>query len=174
MHAIGLQSPGKSYRGGQMNKKRKSILKKGGFLLYILMFSIAVSCVTKNNEIAELRRTAEQGDIDAQAKLGMMYYLGKGVPKDYTEAFTWLSLAAEQGNSSAQTMLGSMYEFSDGVPQDYVSAYMYYNLAAANGETSARELCDWLATKMTADQIAEAQRRAHDWAPKTWEELHDQ
>ena len=46
------------------------------------------------------RTLAEQGNIDAQAKLGLMYYEGKGVPKNYDEALRWFKMAAEKGSSS--------------------------------------------------------------------------
>ncbi len=82
-----------------------------------------------------------------------------------------LRLATEQGHSYAQYQLGEMYEFGQGVSQNYVSAYMHYNLAAANDVKGARLQRDGLATKMTAGQIAEAQCRARNWAPKPWEEL---
>jgi uncharacterized protein len=36
-----------------------------------------------------LRPLADQGDAGAQAGLGLMYELGKGVPKDNAEAVRW-------------------------------------------------------------------------------------
>lgn len=43
---------------------------------------------------------AEQGDTRAQTRLGVCYYEGKGVPKDYAKAFNWFRKAAEQGSNS--------------------------------------------------------------------------
>ncbi len=40
------------------------------------------------------RKAAEQGDAGAQATLGLLYSIGQGVPRDYGEAYYWLSLAA--------------------------------------------------------------------------------
>ena len=40
------------------------------------------------------REAADQGNTPAQAALGMMYYVGKGVPQDYVEAYKWCNLAA--------------------------------------------------------------------------------
>ena len=34
---------------------------------------------------------ANEGDASSQAQLGLIYYYGKGVPKDYSKAFYWLS-----------------------------------------------------------------------------------
>ena len=54
------------------------------------------------------RRAAEQGDADAQSNLGLMYGLGRGVPRDYIRAHMWLTLAmsrvrGEDGASFART-----------------------------------------------------------------------
>ncbi len=69
-----------------------------------------------------------------------------------------------------------MYDVGQGVPQDYVQAHKWYNLATSRfppGEN--RDLAvknrDLVATKMTAAQIAEAQRLAREWKPKYWVEL---
>ena len=34
-------------------------------------------------------KAAEQGDVDAQYNLGLMYYNGEGVPKDLVQAYAW-------------------------------------------------------------------------------------
>ena len=48
------------------------------------------------------RLAAEQGDADAQDKLGVTYAGGEGVPQDYAEAVRWYRLAAEQGHYHAE------------------------------------------------------------------------
>jgi TPR repeat protein len=40
------------------------------------------------------RKAAEQGDVTAQATLGVLYSIGQGVPRDDVEAYYWLDLAA--------------------------------------------------------------------------------
>ena len=50
--------------------------------------------------ITEIRRQAEQGDVDAQFNLGFMYVEGQGVLQDDAEAARWLRLAAEQGHAA--------------------------------------------------------------------------
>ncbi len=52
--------------------------------------------------LKEFRALAEQGDADAQFNLGVMYAEGRGVPKDYVQAYMWLSLAAAQGHEPAR------------------------------------------------------------------------
>ncbi len=114
------------------------------------------------------RLGAEQGDAAAQFKLGFMYDSGRGVPQDTAEALKWYRLAAGQGIAYAQTNLGIMYENGRGVAQDYVLAHMWFNLAAAQGkDENVLKLRDLLASEMTPDQIAEAQRLAREWKPKT-------
>lgn len=65
-----------------------------------------------------LRESAEQGDADAQCKLGYMYETGSGVLRDAAEAVKWYRKAAEQGDASGQVNLGLMYEHGTGVEKD--------------------------------------------------------
>ena len=62
-----------------------------------------------------------------------------------------------------------MYANGDGVPRDFVAAHMWLSLAAAQatGATRASALQgqDVVAQQLTADQIAEAERRAQAWTP---------
>jgi hypothetical protein len=115
------------------------------------------------------RKAAEQGFARGQNALGFIYIHGRGVPQNYAEALTWYRKAADQGLAEAQQDLGVMYAKGNGVPQDYVMAHMWFNLAAARLPASAkdtRELAvknrDLAASKMTAPQIAEAQRLARN------------
>jgi TPR repeat protein len=116
-------------------------------------------------------KAAEQGNTLAQANLGDMYLTGRGVPQNYAAAARWFHKAAEQGFAPAQNNLGVMYENGQSVPQDYVQAHMWFSLAAARvSETEYRETAmrnrDRVAAKMTATQIAEAERLAREWKPK--------
>ena len=84
------------------------------------------------------RPLADQGVVSAQLKLGLIYDLGRGVPKDDAEAVKWYRLAADQGHASAQYFLGGMYYFGHGVPQNYDEARKWYRLAADQGYASAQ------------------------------------
>jgi TPR repeat protein len=119
------------------------------------------------------RLAAQQRDPVAEFNLGVMYSDGEGVPQDNAEAAKWYSLAADQGDARAEYNLGLWYaQGMDGQP-DYVRAHMWFNLAASHfpaSDISDRTLAvnnrNVVAGKMTADQIAEAQRRAREWKPK--------
>ena len=108
---------------------------------------------------------AEQGDVEAQVNLGVMYDNGQGVLQDYKEAIKWYRLAAQQGHASAQFNLGSMYYKGLGVPQDYVLAHMWINLAASNGDEDAIEKRTMVEKKMSPSQIEKAQEMARNWKP---------
>ena len=56
-----------------------------------------------------LQEAADQGNAEAQNKLGNCYFYGWGVDQDYEEALKWYQLAADQGLEIAQFNLGSMY-----------------------------------------------------------------
>jgi TPR repeat protein len=76
---------------------------------------------------------AENGDIDAQYKLGNMYETGDGVNSDVEKAFKWYKKAADNGQSDACFRLGMMY--SDGsVPSNSMQeALLYFKRAAESG-----------------------------------------
>ena len=117
------------------------------------------------------RLAAEQGYHEAQTNLGAMYHLGQGVPQDHAEALKWFRPLAEQGNASAQFNLGYMYSQGQGVPLDDVLSWMWFNLAAARhppgkDRDKAVEGRDLIASLMTPDQIAEAQKLAREWKPR--------
>ncbi len=112
-------------------------------------------------------KAAAQGQAKAQYNLGILYFNGEGVPKDYQQALRWFRLAADQGEALAQTKIAIMYDEGQGVPQNFVQAHKWYNLAATNGDKPAAELRDALANQMTPAQIAEAQKLAREWKPKT-------
>ena len=115
------------------------------------------------------KAAANEGSIDAQAALGILYYKGWGVPQDYAAAGKWYRRAADQGHAVAQNNLGMMYQEGLGVEQDYVEAYLWFSLAAAHGtseiQTLATENRDQIASRLTAADIERAQNRTRDWKP---------
>lgn len=84
----------------------------------------------KKKRLAELRRMGEDGDAEAQFRLGMIYRDGLGVPRDYAESVKWLTLAASQGMADAQFRLGMMYYRARGVEKDYAAAMRWLEKAA--------------------------------------------
>lgn len=114
----------------------------------------------------------ERGLPAAQYYVAVMYDLGLGIPQDYSMAFSWYRKAASQGYADAQKNLGVMYECGLSVPKDHVLAHMFYDLASsrfAASEQDQREVAashrDRIASTMSPEQIAEAQRLARVWKP---------
>ena len=70
--------------------------------------------------------------------IGMLYWMGEGVTKDYYEASNWLHKAGELGQAGAQLILGFMYAKGVAVPQDYEQAFEWFQLAAKQGEVDAQ------------------------------------
>jgi hypothetical protein len=119
------------------------------------------------------RAAADQGQALAATALGTKYYSGEGVAQDYREAFRWFHKAAEQGVAQAQFSLGTMYWRGQGESQSNVDAYLWLTLAAARfpetdaaGRTAAVDNRNAVATKMTPEQIARAERLVAAWKAK--------
>ena len=88
--------------------------------------------------LSEWKQLAEQGNADAQYKLGWMYGNGLDVPKNYEIAAKfWHLLAAEQGNSFAQHNLGWLYQQGKGVSKNNRIAVKWWTRAAKQGSTNA-------------------------------------
>ncbi|GHT42081.1 hypothetical protein FACS189443_4690 [Planctomycetales bacterium] len=106
----------------------------------------------------ELRKLADKGDAKAQCNLGVAYYQGKGVAKDYAEAVKWFRKAAEQGDAQAQYNLGVMYGKGEGVAKDYAEAVKWFRKAAEQGEENAKNVLAELGEAETENKTAEKQK----------------
>ena len=114
---------------------------------------------------------ADHGDAAARFKRGRLYLNGKGVEKNYEQAANGLRKAALQGHAGTQSNLGQRYFSGRGVPQNAIESCKWLELAAAdaNGgdkvrwEASKSRRC--VAAKMSAEQVAAAQKLAREWPP---------
>ena len=114
--------------------------------------------------LRELKSLGDQGYAKAQIVVGVLYSLA--VPPKYGEAVGWFRRAAEQDSATAQWFMGRLYASGSGVPEDPMLAHMWFSLAAAQGHQAALRDSDALATKISADQLAESQRLTSVWEPK--------
>ena len=73
-----------------------------------------------------------------QYNLGVKYYKGQGVQKDYKQAVHWFRKAAEQGHIQAQDYLGVMYHNGQGVPKDDKQAVYWNQKGADQGDANAQ------------------------------------
>src|SRR5438876_118745 len=86
------------------------------------------------------RPLADQGNADAEWRLGDMFYYGQGVQKNYPEAAKWYRKAADQGDVWSQHKLANMFYEGEGVPQDIEQAHMWANLATAGSNLADRDI----------------------------------
>jgi TPR repeat protein len=106
----------------------------------------------------ELEGLANLGEPRAQYDLALLYDKGLGVAQSDAEALRWYTRAAEQGEARAQYNLGLMYMNGQGTTPNLVMAYYWISLSVAQGNQNAPAARDYLAEKMIAEQIEEANR----------------
>lgn len=84
-----------------------------------------------------IRRKAEEGDAEAQNKLGELYRDAKGALKDDAQAVAWFRKAAEQGYAAAESNLADIYLEGKGVPLDQELSVYWLRRAAEHGDASS-------------------------------------
>ena len=78
----------------------------------------------------------------------------------YDNAYDGFIDLAKGGSSICQYYLGLMYISGMGVLQDFRQAHAWLNIASSRGHKKARKQLEKLTQKMTADQLAGAQKLA--------------
>ena len=84
------------------------------------------------------RPLAEDGNTSAQVNLGVLYYEGRGVPRNYEEALKWYKMAAMQGHAEAEYNLAVAYAQGRGVEQNQREALRFYRQSAERGYLPAQ------------------------------------
>jgi hypothetical protein len=115
---------------------------------------------------AWLTKSANQGNVDAQVKMGIAYSRGNGVPQNYAVASGFFRSAAQQGNVDGMTGLAWHYQLGYGVQKDNVQSLMWFILAAAKGDQSAVQQRDRMSSLMLPKQVDDAQNLALQWQPQ--------
>jgi uncharacterized protein len=88
--------------------------------------------------LAELMPLAEEGDMNAQYFMGLMYANGHGLPQDPEEAERWFEKFSNQLDVSGKFNLGIMYYQGKAVPQNYQTAISWFKKAAEEGDAEAQ------------------------------------
>jgi TPR repeat protein len=86
---------------------------------------------------------ADYGDADAQFSIGMKYYTGDGVAKDYSKAAEWFHKAADQDHAAGQRYMAQLYFNGHGLPRDEKLAILWDRKAAENGDPIAQYILGW-------------------------------
>ena len=106
---------------------------------------------------------AEQGHSDAAFNLAVMHQNGWGVPMDEKKANEWYLVAAEKGNTEAQMALGRYFAMDFLDTYDPVEAYKWFSLAERIGDIDAKDKRDFIASRMTSEQIAQGDALVDAW-----------
>jgi len=118
-----------------------------------------------------LRKSAEQGLVEAQSKLGFCYASGIGVTDDNTKAVELFRKAAEQGYAEAQNYLGLCYANGNGIEKDFVNAVEWFTKAAEQGYAAAQYNLGLFYT--IGQGVTEDYSNAVKWFRKAAEQKYD-
>ena len=124
------------------------MVSRGGMILLggVMCLTIVSGCdrkpVTTEGKTSDLisvtKEKAENGDADAQYRLGLMFANEDGVPLSPTEAVDWYRKAAEQGHVQAQIHLGECYLAGTGVSAEPAKAARWFMSAAEKGDVASQ------------------------------------
>lgn len=147
-----------------------------GVLLLLASLTIACSTMATDSRLADYRHAlltkADEGDAEAQFKLGMTYCCGFDQTRNDVTARIWLCRAALQGNAQAQYQLGRFYDMHavkwrprTGT-QDIIQAYVWYSLAADQGLDMAALYKEALTHEMSPRVVEAAEKLKSQWRQK--------
>ena len=110
------------------------------------LFGIGPARTDLDRAAEHYRRGVERGDLAAMATLGLLYRIGRGVPRDAGRMVELMTQAADGGYHFAQLRLGQTYLTGDGIPggadetlniPDRDRAARYFSMAAEQGSLEA-------------------------------------
>lgn len=153
----------------------------------------AIKWLNQSKQLAELAKKApkiaqsEKNQLTIQPELIKVTEIEPATPEEkykkglelseetentnFKEAIKWFSQSAQSGNKNAQYKLGMFYLIGKGLPQNYVYSYSWLNLSAAQGVPDAAQAKIYLESKMTPQQLKEAQRLSEEVYAVTKENL---
>lgn len=114
------------------------------------------------------KQWAQNGDVEAQYKLGSLYCCGEKPDYHNQEALRWFCAAAKKGQRDAMLEVGKFYEGvynikGSSIPQNDVRALAYYQLALERQNHAAKGPIARMEGKLNEEQRKEAGELAKDW-----------
>lgn len=103
-------------------------------------------------------RMADKGDAGAMNFVGIHYYLGTGVPRDFAVAAHWFERAALARDADAARNLGTLYLRGLGVAKNNVYAYAWLHHAQHAGNARAGRYLEQAEQLITPNQTMSARR----------------
>ncbi len=83
-------------------------------------------------------KQAQEGNVHAQARLGVLYAKGLAGQPDWPQAMGWFHLAAKQGHPEAQYVVAESYQLGRGLERNDQSAAYWYEMSAKSGFKNAQ------------------------------------
>jgi TPR repeat protein len=123
---------------GKMNKQTRLASVFLGVLAAMAMSSSGL--LYAETDFENLLTEAEGGSTEAQRDVGLAYYDGKGVKKNYDKALFWFQKAANRKDTTAMRYLGRMYGRGQGVAPDIKKAFYWVEQVARAGHPAAQSL----------------------------------
>ena len=120
----------------------------------------------QKNAAQWLTRAALQENPSAQFHLGMMFYNGKGVPKNLEQAFAFLENAARNEHTFSQFQAGLMLLYGNGIPQNKNLARKWLTEAAKQGHFTSQLYLSFLLASWFQNE-----REAEFWRDKVSQTL---
>ena len=156
-------------------KELEPLAKQGNRdAMYLLgsMHQMGMGVPPSNQDaVAWYRKAADAGKPDAVFMMGVMNEAGSGLPRSLPEAFNWYKKSADRGFYPGMIKIADMYGKGRGVKKDPAQAYMWFTIAERNSPPSTNDkfeipiVKDRLATLITKEQLADADRKAKAWKP---------
>ena len=97
-------------------------------------------------------KAAEQGNAEAQTRMGTIFHEGLGVARDPERAMWWFLQAAKQNHAGAQAMIGVASHLGIGVEADRFHAVRMLMLSAAQGNQLAKAYLPTVFDELTPEE----------------------
>jgi len=134
---------------------------------------------SRADAIGLLSKLADRKYAEAQVDLGLLYYSGEYLPKNYLKAVDLVKNAAKQKNPSAYAAFCKFYTEQKAIKRDDIEAYKWCDLAIATLESGkekeyALDRIHALANRMSDQQIENAMKREEPWKRKKIDEQEEE
>lgn len=123
---------------------------------------VGSGCSPGDESMRDVMQAAEEGDAEAQCRLGEEYKVTPELENHQEKAVEWWRKAAVQGHARAQYLLGLAYGWGKGVVEDEIDFVAWISLAADNGYTQARLRLEKIKHRLSADKVQHGLERAEE------------
>ena len=102
-----------------------------------LVMPVSVKAEYTYADFQRWKKKAEAGDPVAMRHVGVSYYYGSAVKRDYGLALKWLRKGADAGDPESMRYVGKIYWGGLGVDRNFSQAMYWYKKASAAGDSES-------------------------------------